>query len=62
VATQSMVRETARRQKWMQAFESAVVSVREELSGRIDWDTATYFYHQGITPEVAAQRYLARDR
>ena len=47
---------------WMRRFEAAVLAVRPELSGRLDWDSATYYHSTGINPIEAAGAYLrARD-
>lgn len=49
----SKVRET-----WMREFESAVLAARPELSGRLNWDSAAFFYNSGISAIQAAARYL----
>jgi hypothetical protein len=44
-----------RRAEWMAAFEAAAVRLNPSLSGKIDWNTATFFYNEGRTPDLAAK-------
>lgn len=46
-----------RRLHWMRTFEELVTSERPEMSGRIDWDTASHYYNEGLSEAKAAQRY-----
>lgn len=48
------------RAQWMQDYEHLVVSSRPEQAGRIDWDTATFFYNSGYSPEMASAKTIAR--
>ena len=44
-----------RRAEWMATFEAAAVRLDPTLAGKIDWDTATFFFNQGRSPELAAK-------
>jgi len=45
---------------WLRLYEAALVAAVPALAGKIDWDTANYFYYQGgDTPERAAA-FMAR--
>jgi hypothetical protein len=46
------------RQNWMAAFEDAVVELSPQLAGKIDWDTAAYFFNQRFSVTLAAERYV----
>ena len=46
----------AAKAKWYAAFEKALTALRPELTGKIDWDTATYLMNTKNTPEEAASR------
>lgn len=55
-----MARKQDKRAAWMAEYERELVRVHPELAGKIDWDTAAYFYlHLGGSPIAAAQKYLA---
>jgi hypothetical protein len=43
---------------WMAEFDVAVCNRYPALSGRIDWNTANHFFHVGMTPQGAADKYL----
>jgi hypothetical protein len=45
------------RQKWMAAFSDEVAKRAPQLAGKIDWDTATHFFFEGMTPAEAAERF-----
>ena len=49
-----------RKATWMQAYEQRILVDRPEQSGRLDWDTATFFFNSGLSPEEAAVKTLAR--
>lgn len=48
------------RAQWMAEYERLVVAAKPELTGRIDWDTATYLYLSGVSVTAAAQRAIGR--
>jgi hypothetical protein len=48
------------RQDWMAKFSDHVTKLSPEHSGKIDWDTATYHYNQGKSPEDAAKSIVSR--
>jgi hypothetical protein len=50
----------AARQTWMADFEANVVAALPTLAGRIDWDTATFLFDQGLDPQTAAAQVIAR--
>lgn len=39
---------------WMKRYESKLVELNPSLAGRVDWDTATFFYNEGANPEEKA--------
>lgn len=45
------------RAAWMAAFEEALVDRIPAVRGRVDWDTATYLYGQGLRVVDAVDRY-----
>jgi hypothetical protein len=48
-----------RRQRWMANFETAILALRPELAGKIDFEnTGTYFFNSGFSASDAAERYL----
>ncbi len=50
------------RAQWMGEFADRLVGAHPELSGRIDWDAATYYYLYGKTVEDAVSEYcIARN-
>lgn len=57
--TRKHARATHQREAYMAQFEALVTASKPELAGRIDWNTATYFYNNGIALQDAATRYLA---
>lgn len=44
--------------KWMKEFYEFVVALDKKHQGKIDWDTATYFFNEHIKPQDAAKRYV----
>lgn len=46
------------RAQWMEKFETACVKLCPKLRGRIDWNTATYYYLKGTPPVEAAQTWI----
>lgn len=52
-----------RRAIWMRDYERLVVARFPSFVGRIDWDTATFFYRSGYTPQDAANKtFLGNQR
>jgi hypothetical protein len=51
-------REQARRQEWMAEFERIVIAAKPELAGRLDWNTAIFFFNSNLTAEDAATRMI----
>ena len=40
---------------WLRLYEAALIATIPALAGKIDWDTANYFYYRGgDTPQEAA--------
>jgi len=48
----------AKREQWMQQFESALVQWDASFAGRIDWDAALFHFNNGESPGLAASRFL----
>ena len=40
---------------WLRLYEAALIAAVPALAGKVDWDTANYFYYaSGSSPETAA--------
>ena len=50
------------RAQWMAAFGEAIVAYRPDYAGRIDWNSAMYFFNAGYGVEDAVARYLTTPR
>jgi hypothetical protein len=48
----------AAKAKWMTEFEKSVTRLNSKLSGKIEWDSATYFFNSGKNPTDAAEQYV----
>jgi len=46
------------RAQWMERYETGCVRLRPQLRGRIDWNTAAYYYGKGLTPKAAADSWI----
>ena len=58
----AMTRKAAARQQWFRAFEDAVLKLAPHLAGKLDWDTATFFFNEGMTADDAAARFVVGKR
>lgn len=47
----------SKRPQWMAEYERELVKLKPELRGKVDWDTATFFFVKGYDPKRAAQEY-----
>lgn len=47
------------RATWMARFQQSVIALKPEHAGRIDWNTANWFYDQGRIADEAAEHYVA---
>lgn len=47
--------------KWMSDFNDSVIESMPSLSGKIDWNTATYFYNIGLSATEASLKYIANN-
>ena len=56
-----MTKRNPKRERWMQLFESTVVSLSPRFAGRINWDAATFHFNQGTSPGLAAARFIASE-
>lgn len=52
------MRKDKHRERWMQNFDARVREAMPELSGKINWDAAIYFYSKGMVSDEAAQKYV----
>lgn len=43
---------------WKAQFSDLVVTLDAKHAGKIEWSSATHFYHQGMTPREAAETYV----
>ena len=48
-----------KREVWMRQFENRVLTLAPQHAGKIEWESATYFYNTGVHPYEAAKRYVA---
>jgi hypothetical protein len=48
-----------KRAAWMCEFEMRVLELAPQFAGRIEWDSAIYFYNMSFHPYEAAKRYVA---
>lgn len=46
--------------KWMKEYERLVIAARPELAGKIDWNTATFLFNQGLSVQDAASKAGAK--
>jgi hypothetical protein len=46
-----------RQAEWLAAFNDIIVTRNPALSGRIEWASALYYFHSGMTPNDAADSY-----
>lgn len=46
------------RAQWMEQFETACIKLCPKVRGRVDWNTATYYYLKGETPTEAAAKWI----
>jgi hypothetical protein len=46
------------RAEWMSQFEDAVTKGAPELTGKVDWDSATYFFLSGKSASESAAQHL----
>ena len=44
---------------WLSAFSDAVLKIDIRHAGRIDWDTANFYFNEGLRPDMAAGTYCA---
>jgi hypothetical protein len=48
--------------KWMSDFSDHVTRLSPAHAGRINWDSATFHYNQGHSPEEAAKRFVGSEK
>jgi hypothetical protein len=46
-----------KRPQWMAAYESELVKLMPDLRGKVDWDTAAYYFLKGVGPKEAAAEF-----
>lgn len=49
------------KQRWMAAFESKVLELNPKFTGKIDWNTAIFYWNNGRYASDAAVRYVEND-
>jgi hypothetical protein len=54
-----MARPDKRRERWMTNFENLVIEQMPEASGKIEWESAVYFFNTNLTSDEAAAKYIA---
>lgn len=55
-AVEAAPNKAAKRAQWMAAYEDELVKLKPELRGKVDWNTATHFFLQGMDPKAAAEK------
>jgi acetylornithine/succinyldiaminopimelate/putrescine aminotransferase len=45
-------------QRWMQRFEDKVCELAPQHRGKIEWQTATFFFNEGRDAIEAAKQYV----
>lgn len=45
----------AKKQAWMKKLSDALTELKPSAAGKIDWNTATHLFNQGVTPVEAAK-------
>jgi len=53
-------RDKINRQHWLVAYEMELVRQVPALAGKVDWDSAIYFFNQGMAARDAADRMATR--
>jgi len=48
--------------EWFAEFEKEILATVSKLSGKIDWDTATFYHNSQLAPSDAARRYVSIPR
>lgn len=51
----------AERSSWMATYEKLLGKRGDHQAGRVDWDTATYMYNTGLSPEQAVKKMQNAD-
>lgn len=46
-----------KRPQWMAAYEAELVKLMPDLRGKVDWDTAAYYFLKGVDPKEAAAEF-----
>lgn len=52
----------SRKQRYMLEASQAILSVRPELSGKLDWNAILHFYHTSLPISKVAAEYLSVSR
>jgi hypothetical protein len=47
----------SKRPQWMAEYEKELTNILPHMHGKVDWDTATYFFNQGLHPKEAAIKF-----
>ena len=55
------MKRNAKRERWMQLFEEAVIAMNPGFTGRINWDAATFYFNNGTSPGLAAAKVVASE-
>lgn len=55
-AVEAAPSKAAKRAQWMAAYEQELVKLKPEMRGKVDWNTATHYFHQGFAPKTAAEK------
>jgi transketolase len=56
-AVEAAPNKAAKRAQWMKAYEEELIKLLPQLRGKVDWDTATFFFVKGYDPKRAAETF-----
>lgn len=56
-AVEAAPSKAAKRAQWMAEYEQELIKLHPELRGKVDWDTATFYFFKGFTPKRAAEDF-----
>ncbi|HFD86892.1 MAG TPA: hypothetical protein ENJ35_04355 [Gammaproteobacteria bacterium] len=46
------------RKEWMRDYEQLMISANLAEPGKVDWDTAFFYFNQGWTPASAVEKQM----
>lgn len=49
------------RAQWMEKYETECIRLCPRVRGKVDWDTADYYYLHGYDAREAAKRWIGKE-